>query len=470
MKRSMMQVVFLLAFVFYPLCAGASVIQKKVYDICKYGAKGDGKTLNTNAINSAIKDCTENGGGTVLIPKGTFLCGTIYLKDNISLVLRKDAVLKGTVDVSQYKSYTPLGNLSMFDSGGDGENANSVIDPHWNRALILGVGVSNVSIEGEGIIDGNHVFDSAGEENMRGPHMIIIAESRNVLMRGITMSCASNYAFMAYKIEDMVFHDLEFNEGWDGIHIRGGKNITIRNCRFFTGDDAIAGGYWENMVISDCHINSSCNGIRMIMPATGLTISNCTFAGPGKYPHRTSKEKKRNNMLSAIILQPGGWGKAPGEIRDIYIHDVSIDNMNNPLMIVLNEGNTGDNILVERMKATRINQAAVSIESWKGGTFGNVAFRDISISYEGNKNPELKNLQVSQPPADSRLLPCWGWYARNVQNMVLENVALNYRGEEARPAFWLNNVGKAELIQVNYTGSEDVGAIMQENTGTVIKR
>ena len=51
-------------------------------------------------------------------------------------------------------------------------------------------------------------------------------------MRGITLNCASNYAFMAYKIEDMVFHDLEFNEGWDGIHIRGGKNITIRNCRF----------------------------------------------------------------------------------------------------------------------------------------------------------------------------------------------------------------------------------------------
>lgn len=223
-------------------------------------------------------------------------------------------------------------------------------------------------------------------------------------------------------------------------------------------------------MISDCHINSSCNGVRMIMPATGLTISNCTFAGPGKYPHRTSKEKKRNNMLSAIILQPGGWGKAPGKIRDIYIHDVSIDNMNNPLMIVLNEGNTGDNILVERMKATRISQAAVSIESWKGGTFGNVTFRDISISYEGNKNPELKNLQVSQPPADSRLLPCWGWYARNVQNMVLENVELNYRGEDVRPAFWLNNVGKTELIQVNYTGSKNVGAIMQENTGTVIKR
>ena len=92
--------------------------------------------MNTNAINSAIEYCAENGGGTVLIPKGTFLSGTIYLKDNISLVLRKGAVLKGTADVSQYKSYTPLGNLSMFDSGGDGENANSAIDPHWNLSLI----------------------------------------------------------------------------------------------------------------------------------------------------------------------------------------------------------------------------------------------------------------------------------------------------------------------------------------------
>ena len=61
MKRSMMQTVFLLVFLLYPLCAGASVIQEKVYDICKYGAKGDGKTLNTNAINSAIEYCAENG-------------------------------------------------------------------------------------------------------------------------------------------------------------------------------------------------------------------------------------------------------------------------------------------------------------------------------------------------------------------------------------------------------------------------
>lgn len=470
MKKNILQVVLLMTFLFLPLFVEDSVGEGTLYDIRKYGAKGDGQTLNTNAINSAIEDCFRNGGGKVLIPSGVYLTGTIYLKDNITIYLHKEAVLKGTSDVGQYKSYIPLGDLTMFDSGEGGENANSSVDPHWNRALILGVGVSNVTIEGEGIIDGNHVFDPEGEEKMRGPHAVIFAESRNLLMSGVTMNCASNYAFMAYKIEDMVFHELEFNEGWDGIHIRGGKNITIRNCRFFTGDDAIAGGYWENMVINDCYINSSCNGIRMIMPAIGLTISNCVFAGPGKYAHRTSKEKKRNNMLSAIILQPGGWGKAPGKIKDVHIHDISIDTMNNPLMIVLNEGNTGNNILVERMKATHINQAAISIESWKGGTFSDVTFRDISVNYIGDANPELKNIQVCQPPADSRPLPCWGWYARNVENLVLENVRLNFHGEDIRPAFWLNNIGKAELINVNYPGCENKSSIVLEHTGTVINK
>ena len=79
-------------------------------------------------------------------------------------------------------------------------------------------------------------------------------------------------------------------------------------------------------------------------------------------------------------------------------------------MIVLNEGNTGDNILVERMKATRISQAAVSIESWKGGTFGNVTFRDISISYEGNKNPE--QTPVSYPVGAGMRVMCKIWFLR----------------------------------------------------------
>lgn len=467
MRLNILRATFLFSFVLHLLIASAVTPQSKVYDIRKFGAKGDGKTLSTTAISSAIDACSKDGGGIVLIPKGVFLTGTFYLKDNVRLFIEKDATLKATTDLKQYIPYVPLGDLSKYNSGGDGENANNAIDPIWNRALILGIGISNFSIEGEGVIDGCHVFDAQGEEKMRGPHAIIIAESRNFVMTGVTVNNAANYAFMAYEIENCLFSHLTFNEGWDGIHIRGGKNIVIRNSEFYTGDDAIAGGFWENFVITDCHINSSCNGIRMIMPANDLTIAHCTFQGPGKYPHRTSKELKRNNMLSAIILQPGGWGKIEGNIENIHIHDILIDTMNNPLMMVLNEGNNGDNIVVERLVAKNINFAAVSIESWKGGIYNDVVFRDIAIDYVGSSDESLKNIVIARPPADSRPLPCWGWYARNVCNLTFENVELTYNGEEVRPAFWFDNVGNVVMKNVNYQPSRNPQSMILENAGIV---
>ena len=461
---------FLLTVLTLCLEAGALVPQRNVCDIRKFGAKGDGKTVNTQAINAAIDACNAQGGGVVLVPKGVFITGTIHLKDDVRLYLEADAVLRASTDLNLYESYIPTKDISRFDSGGNSQNANNSRDARWNRALILGVGLKNFSIEGEGTIDGCHVFDPRGEEKMRGPHTIIVAESRNFSMDGITVNNAANYAFMAYEIENCSFRGLSFNEGWDGIHIRGGKNIVIRDCRFHTGDDAIAGGYWENMSISDCFINTACNGIRMIMPSTDLTIAHCRFQGPGRYPHRTSRELRRTNMQSAILLQPGGWGQAPGNMEDIHIHDIRIDSVTNPIMMVLNEGNEASDILMERVTATRINFAAASVESWRGGRFDNLTFRDISYSYIGNNDPSLQKTAVGQPPADSRQLPCWGWYLRNVRNVLLENVTLSFEGEETRPALWFDNVGKAELRNVQYQKSQNEQGIVSINTGSIIAR
>lgn len=186
------------------------------------------------------------------------------------------------------------------------------------------------------------------------------------------------------------FQNLIIEEGWDGIHIRGGKNTVIRNCELYTGDDAIAGGYWENVAITDCRINSACNGIRLIMPATGLKITHCTFKGPGVYPHRTSKELKRRYMLSAVLLQPGGWGPAPGYLNDVYISDLDIENMENPFMFILNIGNESNRILVERVKARKIFKSAASIESWKGGSFQSIVLRNIDIEFDGHNDSALK--------------------------------------------------------------------------------
>lgn len=467
MKCSLL-IYFLLAL--FPLPSSGAGNTQQVFDIRKYGAKGDGRTMCTEAINKAVSDCSESGGGVVLVPKGRFVTGTVVLKDNVDLHLDKGAVLEASMNLDDYQSFVPKGDISYYDSGDGSQNANNSKDLRWNRALVLGSGIQNVRISGDGEIDGKHLYDPLGEEKMRGPHTVIIGQSRNFTMEGVTVNNAANYAFMAYDISNCVFSNLSINQGWDGIHIRGGRNIIIRNCSFQTGDDAIAGGYWENMVISDCHINTACNGIRMIMPSNDLEIAHCVFRGPGVYPHRTSRELNRKNMQSAIILQPGGWGKADGDMSSIYIHDIEIDNVTNPLMMVLNESNHADGILVERLKAENVYYAAASLESWRGGVFRNVEFRDIDISYMGSDDPELSKMAVGQPPADSRQLPCWGWYVKNAVNVVFENLKLSYEGEEFRPAIIFDNVADAELVNVSCRPSHSPDDIVKINSGKIVVR
>ena len=428
-----------------------------VFNIKNYGAKGDGRTVNTQAINKAVDACAQAGGGIVLVPAGSFLTGTIQMKSHVTLMLEKGAVIKGITDLEAYIPYVPTREMDRYD------NANKF---KWNRALILGVGVSDVAIMGNGVVDGDHVFDPQGEERMRGPHTILFAESHNLSFTGFTVNNAANYAFMAYEIENAVYNNLTINQGWDGIHIRGGKRIIIRNSSFYTGDDAIAGGYWEDMVIADCHINSSCNGIRMIMPADGLTISHCTFEGPGRYPHRTSGEKHRTNMLSAILLQPGGWSKAPGIVDRVYIHDISISNVNNPMMFVLNEGNNAGKILVERLKAVQINEYAASVESWKGGMFDELTFRDISIEYVGRPDASPIDASLGQPHVDARGLPCWGWLVRNVKDITFENIDLRYTGTDPRPALYFDNIFTLRFKEVKYPDSENPQSVVFQNSGT----
>jgi len=118
----------------------STAAQNSIYDITEYGAIGDGETLTTRAIQDAIDACAEKGGGTIYFPAGTFLSGTIYLKNNIRLYLEPGAILLGSTNVEDY----PL-NKTRFPSGSDRYVA---------RALIWGEDLNNLTITGRGTIDG----------------------------------------------------------------------------------------------------------------------------------------------------------------------------------------------------------------------------------------------------------------------------------------------------------------------------
>lgn len=439
----------------------------KIFNILDYGAVGDGITLNTDAINRTIEACFKAGGGRVIVPEGNYLTGTIVLKSNIILMLEENSTIIGTPDLDQYKSY--------IQATGENDHLSRVNLPNrssWLQALILLDHLENVTITGTGTIDGANLTNPEGEEGRRGPHGILVADSRNITISKIRVSRSGNYNILGFYVEDMEFSNLVFTEGYDGIHIRKGKNIKIDNCKFYTRDDAIAGGYWEKIFINECIINSSCNGIRLIMPASDLEISNCYFSGPGVFGHQRGRPVHPfvTNSLTAIILQPGAWGLAKGDLENIYIHDIKIKDMNTALMFLLNEGNQCNGILAERIVATGINLSACSVESWnEESTFSNIRFKDISISFLGRNNPEYKKIQIVRPRTESRILSSWGWYVRNVKNIEYENISLTYTGIENRPVIHLENVGSVLLKNFNFKPVPDIEQMELINVKSINK-
>ncbi len=424
-----------------------------VFDIREYGAKGDGETLDTPAIHKAIEACAAAGGGQVLLPPGRYLSGTIHLKSRVTLFLNAGATLVGTPDLDQYQQPKIPEFMPEAKWG------------KWHRALILGDGLEDIAIAGQGVIDGNKVFDPTGEERMRGPHTFVFVNCRKVTVRDVSFADSANYAIL-FQISDQVeIRNVKFTGGWDGVHFRGAPNrpcrdVSIIGCQFFTGDDSIAGRYWVNTLISDCIVNSSCNGIRLIGPAKHLIIHNCLFYGPGVYPHRSSN---RHNMLAGINLQPGGWDATEGALDDVMISDVTMHNVSTPFHFTLKSGNTAGNIIVNRVTATGVYRAASAIESWAETKFTNVVFRDMTVEYKGGGTLEDARKTVKSPGVDARSLPAWGFHARNVQNLQFDNVRLRFEKEDLRPVLICTGVDRLILEDFKFSRLPEVHEAMVLN-------
>ncbi len=432
------------------------------FNVRDFGARGDGQSLDTPALQAAVDACAAAGGGQVWLPPGRYLSGTVHLRSRLTLWLDAGARLIGTTNLTEYRHPAPPAFMPEARWG------------KWHRGLLVGENLEDLTLAGPGMIDGNRVFDPTGEERMRGPHALVLVNCRRVLVRDLTFQDAANYAVFFMVCDDVDFHGVTFVGGWDGVHWRGAperwcRNVRITDCAFYTGDDAIAGRYWDNTLIAGCVINSSCNGVRLIGPATRLTIARNLFRGPGEQPHLTSRERRRTNMLSGIILQPGAWDATRGLLDEVFLADNTMVNVASPVTLWTKPDNPVGRVVISGLTATGIYRAALSVESWAEMPITNVVLRNAHLAFTGGGTAEAARQPVKSPGVDARPLPAWGVYARHVEHLTLEDVRLSLEREDARPAVWAESVGRLVLDQVRYPAMDSPeGPLVLSNVTRVV--
>lgn len=412
-----------------------------VISVIGFGAVADGGiTNNAPAINSAIEYCASQGGGVVTVPAGIYGAGSIFMRSKVTLQLEEGATLLGSNDIADYVPLSTTLDLSRYESGDGTVNHNSATDPEWSRAFIFCNDVENASIAGCGTIDGGDVRNPQGEEGMRGPHTILLSGCKNVSIRDINITRSANYAILGYELSDVRFDGLTIKGGWDGIHVRGGKHLRIEQCKLYTGDDAIAGGYWDYAEIRHCVLNSSCNGLRMIMPSKHVTVADCHIYGPGTFPHQTSGN---SSSLAAINIEPGAWGKAPGRLDDLRLQRLNIEKVLTPLSVTLGDDNSLGTIRIEDIRARDITRMAMSVKSWGHARTDCVIIRRADMEFVGIDDPSLPEWFKTHGTNEWPVFPCWGAYFRNVNKVEARDLQLNIKGKDYRPATLTDNVGTA---------------------------
>ena len=265
-----------------------SIILATISCTCKvsvmdFGAKGDGVTLDTEAIQAAIDHIAQKGGGVVTVPVGTYISGSIWLRSNIELHLEDGAVIKGSSDINDYCSADCCPQNEAEIGFGD-----YITGGH----LILGVGVQNVTLSGPGKIDGNSdafLLDSQGVRYShkslvpkRPSQMVWFVDSRGITIKDIELADSPYWSCFILNCEGVMIDgcyvhtrrkDYHTFNG-DGIDIDRCLDVTISNCRVDTADDCItlraSGAYLletpqdcARVTVSDCNLSSSCNAIRV---------------------------------------------------------------------------------------------------------------------------------------------------------------------------------------------------------------
>jgi hypothetical protein len=437
-----------------------------VFDPMQFGAKGNGRTLDSQAINAAIDACSRAGGGTVRLRSGTYLSGTVILKSNVTLYLEAGSTLLGSSDVHDY---TEASGASK------------------SRHLIFAADAEHVTLAGPGRIDGQgkKFWEPSGKtplppgeewaevvarywkpkESGRPSPLIEFVNCRWLRIADVHIENAPGWTMRPFNCDNVTISGIEiknpvFGPNTDGIDITCCQNVSVANCSIDTGDDAIClksetpyGGeprLVKNIEVTNCKLTTCCNGFKLGTGSEGgfenITFSNSVISN--------NNVEFKDRVISGVALEvvDGGW------IDGVTITGIEMQRTRTPIFIRLgNRKQLRDypqhglrNVTIEKVRASEALLAS-SITGIRGTEVHDVTLSDIRIDNALPPRPEWVGRPVPEKDngyPEARMfgmLPASGLYARHVRGLNLNNVAFSATAGEARPAVIFDDVIRSRI-------------------------
>ena len=327
--------------VLYILLSISGFVFSAEFNVCDYGAAGDGKTVCTAAIQKAIDACFEAGGGTVVFSPGTYMTGSIFLKDQVDFRVDKEVLIKGVQDESAYPDvYTRVAG----------------IETNWPAALINAHHLTGVKIYGEGTIDGSgsiwwdkywnmrREYDAKGlrwvvDYDCKRPRLMLIYDASNVTVEGLTLKEPGFWTLHICYSTNVIVDGLTIRANLDekvgpssdGVDIDSSSNVLVQNCDIDCNDD--------NFCLK---AGRDSDGLRVNRPTFNVIIRDCiarkghgliTFGSEtsgGIYQVEAYNLKAYGTSTGIRFKSTQGRG---GTVRDCYIHDIDMFNVRDAIKL-----------------------------------------------------------------------------------------------------------------------------------------
>jgi polygalacturonase len=455
--------------IFIVLIATSLNLFGKEIDILKYGADPTGKTLNNKIIQKAIDECFLSGGGKVVFPPGTYLSGTILLKDHVELHLTFGATLLASTEHDDFPRQPQPRYRSQYDIGG------------W-YSLIYAEGATNIAITGFGTIDGQGALQKPRPHAKGGgtdgrPRNILFISCKHIVIKDITLKNSGIWNQHYLNSEDVLIDGIKVynhsNRNNDGIDIDGCRRVILSNSIIDSEDDAIClkstgPAPCEDIIINNCIASSFANGIKMGTESSGgfrnINISDC-IVKPSVHPEKPTGNMNERGITGVSLEIVDG-----GTMEGVSVNNITIEGTNCPVYVRLGgrsrkymegidtpEVGSMKNIIISNITAYNSGNYACSVTGIPGHNVENIQLNNFNITQIGGlkKGDYLQSMDMVDEsikgypqPTVWKNLPVSGLFLRHVKNISVNGFMVQTIEKDPRPTIMADDVHQLRINNV----------------------